>query len=220
MSETGADRAFYAAVEAAFIRRRGTPFLLSPKDFGLMKEWRALGIPEEVVVRGIDEAFSNREERQAAGRVNALSYCRDAVLVAWERSVEAATGKGGARDEPTVETAPGLERLGSALAEVAQRRPDLLEPLDTARRSLERLAKAGRPASDVEASLARLDKKLANDIREAMPPEERDAIDARVRALLEKARVPMDDAAAEKTARALARRAVRELLALPRLTLL
>ena len=206
MSETGADRAFYAAVEAAFIRRRGTPFLLSPKDFGLMKEWRVLGIPEEVVVRGIDEAFSNREERQAAGRVNALSYCRDAVLVAWERSVEAAIGKGGGRDEPAVETAPGLARLGSALSEVAQKRPDLLEPLDTARRSLERLAKAGRPASDVEASLARLDKKLANDIREAMPPEERDAIDARVRELLEKARVPMDDAAAEKTARASRRR--------------
>ena len=220
MSETEADRAYYAAVEAAFIRRRGTPFLLSPKDFGLMKEWRALGIPREVVERGIDEAFSNREERQAAGRVNALSYCRDAVLVNWERSAEAAVGKGGGRDEPAVEAAAGLARLGSALADVALRRPDLLEPLEAARRSLERLAKAGRPASDVEVSLARLDKKLANDLREAMPSEEREAIDSRVRALLEKARVPMDDAAAEQTARALARRAVRETLALPRLTLL
>ena len=107
MSETGPDREYYAAVEAAFIRRRGTPFLLSPKDFGLMKEWRALGIPPEVVLRGIDEAFSNREERQAAGRVNALSYCRDAVLVAWERSVEAAVGKGAGRDEPLVEAERG-----------------------------------------------------------------------------------------------------------------
>jgi hypothetical protein len=149
MSETGADRAYYAAVEAAFIRRRGTPFLLSPKDFGLMKEWRALGIPEEVVVRGIDETFSNREERQAAGRVNALSYCRDAVLIAWERSVEAAAGKGAGRQEPAVEAAAGLARLGRALADVTLRRPDLEEPLDAARRSLERLAKAGRPASDV-----------------------------------------------------------------------
>jgi hypothetical protein len=103
---------------------------------------------------------------------------------------------------------------------VARRRPDLLEPLEAARRSLERLAKAGRPASDVEASLARLDKKLANDLRDALPPEERAAIDGKVRDLLEKARVPMEDAAAEKTARALARRAVRETLALPRLTLI
>src|ERR1700693_436884 len=107
MSETGGDRAYYAAVEAAFIRRRGTRFLLSPKDVALMKEWRVLGIPEEVVVRGIDEAFSNREERQAAGRVNALSYCRDAVLVAWERSVEAAAGKGAGREEPAGGAAAG-----------------------------------------------------------------------------------------------------------------
>jgi hypothetical protein len=35
MSETGEDRAYYAAAEAAFIRRRGTPFLLSPRDFAL-----------------------------------------------------------------------------------------------------------------------------------------------------------------------------------------
>lgn len=220
MSETEADRAYYAAVEAAFIRRRGTPFLLSPKDFGLMKEWRALGVPREIVERGIDEAFSNREERQAAGRVNALSYCRDAVLVAWERSVEASVGKGGAREEPPIEAAAGLARLSESLTEVGRRRLDLLEPLETARRSLDRLAKAGRPAADIESSLARLDKKLANDLREAMPEQEREAIDKRVRELLERARVPMDDAAAEKTARALARRAVRETLGLPRLSLL
>ena len=53
-----------------------------------------------------------------------------------------------------------------------------------------------------------------------MPQAEREAIDSKVRELLEKARVPLDDDAAEKTARALARRAVREALALPRLTLL
>ena len=140
--------------------------------------------------------------------------------MAWERSVEAAVGKGDGREEPPVETAAGLARLARALSEVEARRPDLGEPLEAARRSLARLEKAGRPAGDVEASLARLDKKLANDIRDALPAEERETIDARVRALLQKARVPPDDAAAEKTARALARRAVRETLSLPRLTLL
>ena len=49
MSEIEADKDFYAAAEAAFIRRRGTPFLLSPKDFALLKEWRALGVPLEAV---------------------------------------------------------------------------------------------------------------------------------------------------------------------------
>ena len=49
MSETAEDRAYYEAAEAAFIRRRGTPFLLSHRDFALLKEWRALGVPIEAV---------------------------------------------------------------------------------------------------------------------------------------------------------------------------
>ncbi len=98
MSETEADRAFYAAGEAAFIRRRGTPFLLSPRDFALLKQWRALGVPIEAVEQGIDEAFSRREERAATGKVNSLSYCRDAVLAAWERRAESAVGRGEGRE--------------------------------------------------------------------------------------------------------------------------
>ena len=98
MSETAEDREYYAAAEAAFVRRRGTPFLLSPKDFALLREWHALGVPLEAIEAGIDDAFTRREERGATGRVNSLSYCRDAVLLAWERRAEAARGKGsGAR---------------------------------------------------------------------------------------------------------------------------
>ena len=94
MNATEEDRAFYEAAEAAFIRRRGTPFLLSPTDFALLREWRALGVPIEAVEAGIDDAFTRREERSAVGRVNSLSYCRDAVLEAWERRADAARGKG------------------------------------------------------------------------------------------------------------------------------
>src|SRR5712691_13400025 len=97
MSATEEDRAYYEAAEAAFIRRRGTPFLLSPRDFALLKEWRALGVPLEAIQRGIDDAFSRREERGAVGRINSLSYCRDAVLSAWERRAETSVGRGSER---------------------------------------------------------------------------------------------------------------------------
>src|SRR5512134_2652809 len=111
MSETGEDREYFAAAEAAFVRRRGTPFLLSPKDFALLKEWRALGVPIEAVESGIDDAFTRREERGAVGRVNSLSYCRDAVLEAWERRAETARGKGGAGE--AVDAAAALGRLAA-----------------------------------------------------------------------------------------------------------
>ena len=220
MSATGTDRAYYAAVEAAFIRRRGTPFLLSPRDFALLQQWRALGIPLEIVERGIDEAFSRREERGAVGRINALAYCRDAVLVAWERAAQTAVGKGSGRGEAPTDAPAALARLQGELASIARRRPDLAPALEAAGQSLERLGRAGKPPDSAEASLARLDKKLAGELYEAMPEADRSAIDGEVERLLAGARVRMDEAAAEKTARAVRRRAVRERLALPRLTLL
>ena len=165
MSETGEDRAYYAAAEAAFVRRRGTPFLLSPRDFALLREWRALGVPLEAVEAGIDEAFSRREERSAVGRVNSLSYCRDAVLEAWERRAETSRGKRRPRAglrrrmrrRPFELSATGLEALARAAG--GPRRPARVGAAvpRAARRSLERRPKRSRirsPAS-IAASRAR-----------------------------------------------------------------
>ncbi len=127
MSETEEDRRYYQAAEAAFIRRRGTPFLLSPRDFALLKQWRALAVPIEAVEQGIDDAFSRREERAARGRVNSLSYCAGAVLEAWERRAEMSVGRGGARSgaEPDVaraiaglvpESVPAIGQTPEAIA--------------------------------------------------------------------------------------------------------
>src|SRR5512142_276920 len=133
MSETEEDKSYYQAAEAAFIRRRGTPFLLSPKDFALLREWRSLGIPLEAIEQGIDDAFSRREERGATGRVNSLSYCRDAVISAWERRAEAAAGRGSDRaGAPEPEIGPALDALEQRLLDVARRRADLAESFLTA----------------------------------------------------------------------------------------
>ncbi len=220
MSETAADREYYAAAEAAFIRRRGTPFLLSPKDFALLKEWRALGVPIEAVQQGIDEAFSRREERGATGRVNSLSYCRDAVLSAWERRAEAAVGKGTGRQGAEHNAPAALEGLAARLCDVSGRRPELAEPLDAARRAVARLKTSGKSAEEIETSLSRIDKKLAGALYAALPQEERARIAAGVAECLARVGVRMEREAAERTSRALTRRAVREELDLPRLTLL
>lgn len=220
MSETAADREYYAAGEAAFIRRRGTPFLLSPKDFGLLKEWRALGVPIEAVEQGIDDAFSRREERGATGRVNSLSYCRDAVLSAWERRAEAAVGRGSGRSAADSDGTARIEELIARLSELCRRSPELAGPLDAASRSLDRLRRGRKSPGEIETSLARVDRRLAGDLYAALSEPERARIDREVEQSLARARLRMDGAAAEKTSRALRRRAVRERLGLPRLTLL
>src|SRR5512132_527538 len=201
MSETEADREFFAAAEAAFIRRRGTPFLLSPKDFELLKEWRALGVPIEAIDQGIDDAFSRREDRGAVGRVNSLSYCRDAVLLAWERRSEAMVGRGTGRAVEPPLAAAVLGAFAARLGEIASERSELAPPLESARRSLARLADSDRDPVSIEESLVRLDKKLANAIYEALSEEERASVDAEVSQQLARARVRMDDETAEKTSR-------------------
>src|SRR6266545_567303 len=220
MSETEEDRRYYQAVEAAFIRRRGTPFLLSPRDLALLKEWRSLGVPLEAIEQGIDEAFSRREEHSATGRVNSLSYCRDAVLEAWERRLQTSVGRGSRirAGEPDVPRA--LEALAERLRDLLGRRPDLTEPLESALRSIERLEKSRKNAEETEASLGRLDKRLAGALHDALSERERRRLAAQVEASLARARIRMDAEAAERTARALTRRTLRDLLDLPRLTLL
>ena len=223
MSETAEDRQYYAAAEAAFIRRRGTPFLLSPRDFALVKEWRALGVPIEAVERGIDEAFTRREERRGVtpvGRVNSLAYCRDAVLEAWERRSETAVGRGTGRAAPAIAIGPTLEELARKVRDVLKRRPELSEPLESALRSLEKLRNSGKKAEEVEASLVRLDKRLAGALFDALPVEEKGRLDAEVEKMLGRARVRLDEEAAVRTAKALRRRLLRQALELPRLSLL
>ncbi len=223
MSATEEDRAYYAAAEAAFVRRRGTPFLLSPRDFALLKEWRALGVPLEAVEKGIDDAFSRREERSAVGRVNSLSYCRDAVLEAWERRAETARGRGSEADgggAGTVDAPAALRALRERIEAIAGRRPELAAPLVSVGRSLERLGASGKTLEAIEDALARLDRRLAREIAEAMPEAEKELVDAEVSKLLAGAGDRMDAVTFAKTSRALTRRVVRERLDLPRLSLL
>ena len=221
MSETEEDRAYFGAAEAAFIARRGTPFLLSPKDFALLKEWRALGIPIEAVEAGLDDAFTRREERGATGRVNSLSYCRDAILSAWERRAETSVGRGVGRAEGEApDVAGALAGLSERLGSVARVHPSLTRPIESALRSLDRLARSAKSPGEIEASLARLDRRISNEIADALPEDRRLRLDAEVERLLAKARIKMDRDTEEKTRRALTRRTLREELGLPRLTLL
>jgi hypothetical protein len=103
---------------------------------------------------------------------------------------------------------------------VARVHPSLTASIESAHRSLARLARSGKTSGEIEASLARLDRRISNEIAEALPEDRRRRLDESVEKLLAKARVKMDRDTEEKTRRALTRRTLREELGLPRLTLL
>jgi hypothetical protein len=100
---------YFTEIEEHFQRRRGSLLLLSTLDWALIETWREAGIPLEVVLRGIDEAFDKYEARQRRGRVrrvNGLAWCAQAVMEAAELQKEAAIG---VASTTGAETAPGLE---------------------------------------------------------------------------------------------------------------
>ena len=68
-------------IEREFFRLKGHPGTLSPTDFNCVLEWFRAGIPLEVVLEAIPDAF----QAQSAGRdggveeVNSLGYCESFV---------------------------------------------------------------------------------------------------------------------------------------------
>ena len=86
---------YFTEIEERFQRRRGSLLLLSTLDWALIETWREAGIPLEVALRGIDEAFDKYEARQHKGRqrrINGLAWCAQAVMEAAEQQKEAAIG--------------------------------------------------------------------------------------------------------------------------------
>lgn len=81
---------YFQEIEAHFTARRGTPFIVNAKDWALMQEWLAEGIPLPVVIEAIDSVFDKAAERNKA--VNGLRYCRHAVRELWKERRELSVG--------------------------------------------------------------------------------------------------------------------------------
>jgi hypothetical protein len=212
---------YFSAIESEFIRRRGTPFLLSPSDFALMRRWHGLGIPLEDVLEGIHAAFDRRLERGAAGRVNSLRYCEGAVLEAWETRSRARVGKGGGGAGPgAADPREILGALAEEIGELALRKPEIAEAAERSRRAVERLADSGRAPEEIEDALGRAERKFFREAAEALPSGIRDSIEEEISARLAPAADRMSAAAEKRTREILRRQRLRRLWDAPRFTLL
>jgi hypothetical protein len=88
---------YFTEIEERFQQRRGSLLMLSTLDWALVETWREAGLPLEVVLRGIDDAFDKHDaqKQRAKGRarkINGLAWAAQSVLRAAEDAAEAATG--------------------------------------------------------------------------------------------------------------------------------
>ncbi|HUR81829.1 MAG TPA: hypothetical protein VM733_13775 [Thermoanaerobaculia bacterium] len=102
---------YFQEIEAHFASRRRTPYILNAKDWALMQEWAAAGIPLPVVIEAVDSVFDKRE---AAGKsVSSLSYCKHAIKEMWKERQALAVG--GEENPPEVDPASALDALALAI---------------------------------------------------------------------------------------------------------
>ena len=126
---------YFTEIEEHFWRKRGAHLLVSPLDWAIVETWQKAGIPLDVVLRGIDQAFeSYQRSRRAAGRpLKSLAYCVDAVLDAATQKKDSEVGAGPevkrpaaapepfSRDELRAFVSRNAERLAKSRRETARR---------------------------------------------------------------------------------------------------
>ena len=187
---------YFLEIESHFALRRGTPFILSAKDWVLMKKWAEDGIPLPVVIEAIDTVFEKSAERKKV--VNSLSYCRHAVKELWEERKELQIGA--STTVPEEGSADMLARLASAV-----------EPVSASIAEEIRGLMKEQSARAIEDRLIELERKLLLDVPEL------DAMRAEVAQSLAGAK--LDEKTRARTEEAMLLRMVREKFGLPRLSL-
>ena len=195
---------YYNEIESHFAARRGTPFILSAKDWALMKKWHVEGVPLPVVIEAIDAVFEKNETSGRRKMISSLSYCRHAVKELWEERKDLYVGAG----ETTPET---------AIAETLETLAQQLETSSLGAPFAPRVRALTGSVPKVEQQLLDLEAELL-DAAIAAAPSEVEAIRGEIAgALGDTSRI--DEKTIARTVEANLRRLVRERFGLPRLTL-
>ena len=200
MTEAAVAADYFLEIESHFAMRRGTPFILSAKDWALMKKWFEDGVPLAIVIEAIDSVFTRNETSGRRKVISSLSYCRHAVKEMWQDRKDLYAGSGDVAPEENV-----AELIEALASDVEQ--SDAPHALHAAAeiRALVREKSVPR----IEERLIEIERDFKQRILAAQPIE-----------------VPMiiadgsiDESTRQRTHEANLRRVVREKFGLPRLTL-
>jgi len=210
---------YYRSVEDLFASLRGTPHILSPRDFQLLRSWWRDEIPLAAVSAGLTEVFARHREREDSNPVVSLSYCRHAVKRQAKRLAEMHVGT--TEMDPGTgpqETAENRRHLVNDLISVAdaQRdaRPAVAEALSRIADQVE-TAGGDLPAEMLDEYLFGLESAMLHECWQVLPHDERQTINDRVTTAVEGSSA--SDEARQRSVRALRDREIRLLLDLPRL---
>ncbi len=212
------NEAYLEAITDAFLAAAGRGLMLSARDVEFVRGWFRAGVPVEIVVEAIGDAF----ERPPARRVRGLAFVAPAVQRAAERWRERRVGC--TADPDRVETTPiveGLERLRADLSRAGTRmadQPAMMAALEVAHVALGVLVSevaAGR-SDDLDEVLWRIARRLTDDALAALPEGARDRVVAHVELRLREERAAGAGIDLDEARAAIQSRWMRRHLGLPR----
>lgn len=161
---------YFTEIEERFQQRRGSLLMLSTLDWALIETWREAGLPLDIVLRGIDDAFDHYDAKltRAKGRVrriNGLAWCSQAIMESAQRAAEASLAAPPAASETSARPESGFEQprvsafLRSTAATIAA--ATLPAPADAiAAEIASRLAALAAEVDAAPANLEALDRSL------------------------------------------------------------
>ncbi len=181
------DEASYGTrVEDAFIRERGTPFFLLPKDWQLIRGWREGGIPSDTVIRAVRGAFDKKRARGDVSKISSLTYCANAVEVLWEMERRGLVGahvpRPAQEEHAPFDGTSRLRDLTEALGEAETALPAgadvsaAAEALRAARESVGALDPAAG-LEELEEELGKLERALVKKLEKALGEVERESLE-------------------------------------------
>jgi hypothetical protein len=217
METTPQSSDYFLEIESHFATRRGTPFILSAKDWLLMKGWFEEGVPLAVVIEAIDSCFDKSDARPSKRVISSLSYCRHAVKEIWSERRDLYVGS----DEAAPETSPlsQLASLTAALREAAALAPEAVRVAMEEGAAAVAEAGALRSVPKIEDRLMEVEHELLERLAATMTEEEIAGVRRDVAQSFRGGPGKVDDATRKRTEEANMRRLLRTRYGLPRLSL-
>jgi hypothetical protein len=142
--------AYYQAIAGKFLKLRGAPFFLSPRDLEIIAGWEDKRIPLDIVLEGIGRAFDGLRNKSRGTRGLPLSFCEGQV----DKAMAQHRDRGAGRRKPASPRAAKQEKARREAAACLGGLP----PEDRGLRSLFEAASdiLSRPSPDEDA-LERID---------------------------------------------------------------
>jgi hypothetical protein len=193
---------YFNEIEGHFAARRGTPFIVSAKDWALMQKWHDDGVPLPVVLEAIDNVFERNETSGRRKAINGLSFCRHEVKELWA-------------DRKNLYVGAGTTTPEAAIAETLNALATQLEASELAAPFAPRVRALTGSVPKIEEQLLELERELLDA---AMAAADVTALRQEIVASLgDTSRI--DEKTVARTVEANLRRMVRERVGLPRLSL-